>query len=211
MRRSLNELNDKLKEQIGFLNSSCSAFDSGSESEAKRIAAIIRVLIHDTNKSISLFSQLGIKKKLEFLDSSLPIDPQLVDPKKREYVFQGLPGLVGIRFASLQAKFVPPLILREGAKQLVGFSEWWENKIVPGEEEKRYSRKQLILWLANKEGGAHIDEDINAAYRKLDKSSLGMTFSVGGVNKGFSNSSVDASVRQIGWEVRETIKNYMKL
>lgn len=211
MKRDQDELINILKEQIGFLETSCSAFDSGNESEAKRIAIIIRVLVHDTDKSTSLLAQLGYKNKLKFLDSSLPIDPQLVDPKKREYVCHGLPGLVGIKVASMQAKFIAPFSRRPGAKGSVSFSEWWEKKCIPGDDERRYSRKELVLWMANKEGGAHVDKDIDTAYRKLSSSSLGMSFSVGGVNKGFSNSSADASVRQIGWEILETLKKHQRL
>jgi len=207
MKRSQSELKLKLKEQMDFLRSSCKAFDLGSESEAKRIATSIRVLVHDTNRSNSLLAQLGHKDKLRYFDSSLPIDPQLVDPRKREYVFQGLPGLVGIRVASMQAKFIAPLTVRDGAEGPVAFQDWWEKKCIPGDDGKRYSRKQLVLWMTNKEGGAHIDRDINAAYRDLNSSSLGMSFSVGGVIKGFSNSSVDASIRQVGWEILETLRS----
>lgn len=206
MKRSQDELVKILQKQIDFLELSCSAFDSGNENEALRIATIIRVLVHDTDKSISLLTQLIFKSKLIFLDSSLPIDPQLVDPKKKEYVFQGLPGLVGIKVASMQAKFIAPLLLREGARGPVSFSEWWEKGCIPGDNRKRYSRKQLILWMANKEGGAHVDTKISMAYRELSNSSLGMSFFVGGIKKGFNNSPADASVRQIAWEILNTIK-----
>jgi hypothetical protein len=48
------ELIEHLKEQIGFLLSSSQSFDAGYASEGKRIAVVLRVLLHDTNKSQSL-------------------------------------------------------------------------------------------------------------------------------------------------------------
>jgi hypothetical protein len=51
-------LREKLKQQIGFLEHSCGAYDSGFEDEATRIAIVVRILIHNTNHSASLLSQL---------------------------------------------------------------------------------------------------------------------------------------------------------
>ena len=52
--QSLHELINHLKEQILFLKASASAFDEGFDGEAKRLAVTVRVLLHDTNNSISL-------------------------------------------------------------------------------------------------------------------------------------------------------------
>ena len=200
-----------LKEQIAFLNTSCSVFDSGGEHESKRIATTIRVLVHDTKNSVSLLKQLEYKDSLRFLDSSLPIDPEIVDPVKKIWRLNGLPGLVGIEVVSMKAKFIAPLKLRDGSGGQTSFSEWWENGCIPTDEEKRYSRKDLVLWMANKEGGAHVNEKIDRAYKKLSISSLGMSFSIGGVKKGFDNSPAEASVRQIAWEILDTFKQLPSL
>jgi len=48
------ELRDQLKDQIHFLIESSNAYDSGSASEAKRLAVAIRILVHDTDISRSL-------------------------------------------------------------------------------------------------------------------------------------------------------------
>ena len=42
------ELEEHLKEQIEFLLASCEDYDNGRNSEAKRIAATLRILFHDT-------------------------------------------------------------------------------------------------------------------------------------------------------------------
>ena len=57
-----DEFKRHLREQIQFLLRSSQSYDEGFTSEAKRIAVIIRVLFHDTQKSTSLLTLL--QKKL---------------------------------------------------------------------------------------------------------------------------------------------------
>ena len=51
----------KLKEQIVFLQNSCCGSDDGNWSEAVRIAASVRVILHDSTHSISLLAHLRTK------------------------------------------------------------------------------------------------------------------------------------------------------
>lgn len=53
------ELMNHLYEQMAFLKRSAEHYDAGEFSEAKRLAATLRVLLHDTDRSVSLLSQLG--------------------------------------------------------------------------------------------------------------------------------------------------------
>ena len=58
-RQTLDDLNSHLKEQIQFLLKSCQSYDEGFFSEAKRLAVVIRVLLHDTKDSYSLLTLLN--------------------------------------------------------------------------------------------------------------------------------------------------------
>lgn len=69
------DLEEHLVEQIQFLESSAASFDSGFESESKRLATTLRVLLHETNRSHSLLDQLGKKATLKFFDTAYPVDP----------------------------------------------------------------------------------------------------------------------------------------
>jgi hypothetical protein len=51
--RDRYELNDLLDEQLEFLRTSEQAFDHGVSSEYKRIALVLRVLLHDTGQSLT--------------------------------------------------------------------------------------------------------------------------------------------------------------
>ncbi len=48
VQQSRDGLLNSLNETVQFIIASCRAFDSGFESEAKRIAVAVRVLVHDT-------------------------------------------------------------------------------------------------------------------------------------------------------------------
>jgi hypothetical protein len=69
-----SELQAHLEQQLGFLELSAASFDEGYESEAKRLAVTLRVLLHDTPKSHSLLGQLG-KADQAFADTALDFDP----------------------------------------------------------------------------------------------------------------------------------------
>jgi hypothetical protein len=70
-----DDLVEKLRQQLGFLERSADLFDGGAEDEAIRLAQIIRVLLHDTSASHSLLGQLGVKETISYLDTSEPLDP----------------------------------------------------------------------------------------------------------------------------------------
>lgn len=69
------ELAKHLAEQIGFLQSSAKLYDLGNETEAKRMAVTLRVLLHDTKTSSSLLGQMHLKKKMQFVSTARKYDP----------------------------------------------------------------------------------------------------------------------------------------
>lgn len=64
---------DHLREQIQFLLLSTESYDKGITAEAKRLATVIRVLVHTTPKSTSLLNLLN-KEKIKFYTTSTGID-----------------------------------------------------------------------------------------------------------------------------------------
>lgn len=83
-----SDLQKHLCEQLEFLCYSASQYDIGKIAEAKRMAHTLRILLHDTKKSKSLFSQLRMKN-IPWINSAYKYDPDnLVS-----YV-----GLISIRF-----------------------------------------------------------------------------------------------------------------
>ncbi|MDR6585166.1 hypothetical protein [Herbaspirillum frisingense] len=67
---------ERLQEQIGFLKSSAAAYDSGNKGEARRIAAAVRTLVHDTSKSHALLFLLNRISSMQFFDTAYAITPE---------------------------------------------------------------------------------------------------------------------------------------
>ena len=67
------------------------------------------------------------------------------------------------------------------------FDEWWNAVIILDEGGQKFTRKDLVLALANKEGGAHVDPELDAAYGALSRSgSLGWMITGGRRESGSS-------------------------
>jgi hypothetical protein len=156
------ELRKHLEEQLEFLKASADAFDAGNTSEAKRIAAVLRVLLHDKGRSQSLLAQLGIKETSLFIDSADP-------PEAGSVVSHH--GLVAIEMSdSGPARALARLDLpRAPTYPRVPFSEWWEATVFIDRRQGRLSRRTLVLAMAEQDGGAHIDPTLEETYADLSR------------------------------------------
>lgn len=203
VRQTEEELKAHLKEQIEFLQRSAEAYDEGFKSEAKRLAVVIRLLLHDTKSSTSLLTQLK-KKNIKFYDTAYDYDPRNL---------LSTMGLIQTQVSTLNgAKYVPPLDDGSPDRYLKGkipFDKWWNNKIVIADTAgNKFTRKDLILAVCNKDGGAHIDQKLNKAYADLTRfGSLGEEYGLNGIDKGFVTDPELASIRQIAHEVLKSLKD----
>jgi hypothetical protein len=177
------------------------------EIEALRIATTIRVLVHDTPRSSSLLGQMKLKNSIKFLDSAIPTHPVPAAEANVDLVYYGPPGLVAIRSYSMGGKFIPLFSEIKHKPSYILFDNWWETPCIPQYNGSKYSRAALVDMLANKEGGAHVDPAVNEAYREYIKNSpFGSSFYVEGVDLGFTDNAAYASMRQVGWELLESLK-----
>ena len=197
-----DELFDHLKDQIAFMRQSASSYDNGFEDEAKRLAVVIRVLVHDTHKSTSLLTLLN-KKNINFYDSATPYDPHNLLPHN---------GLTMMEISPEGARHTAPLdggAPTRSRTRKIPFNVWWEGMFVIRDKDKRtFTRKDLVLNTANTDGGAHIDPDLDKAYASLTRfNSLGWKFFRRDIEDDFRNSPVLPSIRQISHEVLKTLKD----
>lgn len=149
--RTKDELKQKLDIQLRLLTNRCdSYYEDGEFVEAYSTATIVRVLVHDTSKSTSLLNQIGIKETTRYLDSRT---------HDNLYVMGTMNGYSGLH-PRTRCPFQ-----QYSEKHRFEFDEWWE-----GQKFKivgiPFTRKELVDALANKEGGAHIDEN---PHPKLDE------------------------------------------
>jgi len=195
------ELLFHLKNQIGFLTSSARSYDKGCEAEAIRLAVAIRILVHDKSKSKSLLTQLD-KKNILFYDSASDFDP------RERMTHIGLAALMmgGTGGAEYSARLddIPPHRLNKK----IPLNEWWNKIIIVDKERNQFTRNSLVLNVANKDGGAHIDATIDKEYAALSRfNSMNWKVVIGGVESPFKNKPELACIRQMTHEVLKTLKD----
>jgi hypothetical protein len=196
--QSRDELDAHLAEQLGFLRRSAFAYDAGESSEAKRMAATIRLLVHDTEKSQSLLGQLNLKS-IAFVDGGAKPDPRNM---------AATTGLTGIRMGSDGTAYIPKFALPPGlpAPTRRSFVDWWRRPVIVDSHREEISREDLVLAMANTDGGSHVDASIERTYARLTRqNSVGWTL-IGPQGNSPLLGIEFASMRQIAWELDETLK-----
>lgn len=140
-----DNLSVHLKRQLVFLRNSVAAYDSGCAEEAIRIGVAIRVLCHDTQSSESLLKQMGQRHTLPLVTTAKTVPTEFLETTD----FGEL--MAGMTFGqTLEYDPVP-----EDAPAFL-CADWWEQPVFI-RDKKTYTRKDVVLAAANKDGGAHVD------------------------------------------------------
>lgn len=188
--QSTENLQNHLKEQINFLKKSAKLYDEGDFSEAKRLAVTLRVLLHDTSTSKSLLDQLH-RKNQTFPDTA---------SERPRGVVTSYTGLVGATLGAGPSEFVPNLDFGPPPHQ-TPFDNWWNSPIIIDLKQREITRKKLVLYVSNQDGGAHIDPEIDEIYANLSRAnSLGRIHNTTGNWEPIFGVE-HASIRQIAHEV----------
>jgi len=205
-RQSKDELQQHLRDTVQALELSSHAFDEGFKGEAKRLAAAIRVLVHDTDSSKSLLGQLG-QKTIDFYDTSVPRHP------KNILTYSGLTAINLAPGEAKEAKYVALLdnLPPDYPPRWVSFDEWWNRVIFADQKGSETSRKGLILAVANKDGGSHVDPVLDEKYADLSRrNSLAWRFSSARGDVPLEGPE-KAAVRQITHEILKSLNPAMPM
>lgn len=178
---------DHLKRQLGFIQKSCGAYDAGDDAEALRIATALRVLVHQTANSDSLFSQMGIRNTIKLLSTIRPVPAT-----------SGVTDGISI-LSPKGSRLVHPPLGSSRHYELVAVEDWWTQSVF-SRDNQIVTRKDMVLLGANKDGGAHVDWKINNKGKMLREGG----FWTAGIVKGKSVDTGDfhlVGLRQFGYEL----------
>lgn len=202
-RQSNPELEQRLREQLGFIAASSKSYDDGTDGEARRIAVSLRLLCHQTTKSHALLSQLGLLSRVKFLATGMRIDKRNLMPQA---------PLTMMSVGSGGASYRPMLDERIARPRWIPFDKWWRLKIIRDGKSVEFSRKELVLEIENRDGGAHVDPSLDEAYHRLSReNSMGWLFLREGASpqsSPFEAGPELATVRQIGHEFYLSLAKY---
>ena len=194
IQKTPSKLREALLEQISYLKSSANIYDSGDKSEAKRLATTIRVLMHDTKRSKSLLNLLNMKHT-KFLDTAMP---------RVKGDISAYTGLLYIELDSDGERYSPMLDdYPPECGIMMDFDRWWNQVVVIDDRKNELSRKDLVLIAANQDGGAHVDQTVDARYAKLSFPNALPWYDRN--RRPFQNPELPA-IRQIAHEVLKTLE-----
>ncbi|WP_175241186.1 hypothetical protein [Burkholderia contaminans] len=197
---SKSDLQQELRDQIELLQDACERYDSGKEAVGKHIALSLRVFLnHHGKKSQSLLAQLDLRAA-KYLDTAGPLNPRnlLTDS-----------NLILMQISDNGARYRP--LVAAGGGPYNGWEEfttWWTRPVLKDDVGRLMSRFDIVSHVANTDGGAHVDPDLDEAYMALSRqNSLGWEFHRDGAVEPPSGRPELACVRQIAHEVLVTLED----
>jgi len=196
-----NDLQNELVEQLRLLRKSCDEFDNGDLAESRRIASSLRTLLHETKRSHSLLGQLD-KLNGQFVSTAIGNE------------VGNLAGYCGLTCSimSPSSSKVSPFLDEGPPPKLLDFNQWWNSEVIILDQKKSgFSRRDIVLTMADQDGGSHVDPQIDAAYYELSrKNSMGIMFGLGNQWEDAAGV-VQCVVRQVAHELFKSLdKNYSK-
>jgi len=191
-----DELVEQFNECLSKIKLLCEIYDDGELSIAKEIAVKLRVLFHNTERCKSLIKLLQLERNT-FLSTALDFDPKTV--------FGSHSGLTTITISNNNGTWKtlisPRLNANHGHFRNVGFSFWWEEEIIIFDNKKKaFLRKDIVLEVANTDGGAHVDKSLKSTYYDISRRNS-ISIEVDGMP---INNPILPSIRQIAYETIAT-------
>ncbi|WP_056310714.1 hypothetical protein [Microbacterium sp. Leaf159] len=141
----------RYRENLGFLAKSAKAFDCGDHAEALRMATAIRTLSYDEGRGSSILMQMGAKSGMQWRSFYIPFASEM---PPGTHAFGS--SLHGLAFGEGGSMFLMPLDFGPDGRK-VSYEDWWAGEPVVQFSDGHVTRKQLVLGLANQDGGAHVD------------------------------------------------------
>jgi hypothetical protein len=181
-----------LRRQLSFLKRSCNAYDAGEHDEAIRIATVIRIIMHQTSNSTSLLKHLNA--------TTINLLTTVQDISKNTIL--AAMSMSGLTIGPDGVEHYPNLG-DSSYKAQVPTSKWW-SQIVVVSGSLKLTRMKIVLSAVNKDGGAHVDANLDSDYEQL--SAAGFSGLVTGSRGGNEYSeklegSHTICLRQMGYEL----------
>ena len=188
----------QLLRQLQFLKNSAELYDQGRRDEAIRIGTCIRVLCHDTRTSTSLLQHLNAKyvRLLSTCDTHSSGSGSILNMSGNLKLEPFEPRIVANAFLDQSAR-----------KEQVSVSDWWDRELIYGKDCIDVTRRSLVLWAANQDGGAHVDEKPDSGFLLVTRG-LDLTWTIVEETAGVQKSTVIhiqdlhlAALRQFAYEL----------
>ncbi|MFD6321019.1 hypothetical protein [Methylorubrum thiocyanatum] len=185
--------------QILILQDACKLFDEGRDHQFLNMAVSLRTLCHSGSSGCLLNA---IRERGRVFPSSVQRNFRALDSAACDH-FVINHGAEGVQVS-------PRLELNVATMKPKKFKHWWAEVIVTDERKRQLSRGNIVLAIANNEGGAHFTEHVNEIYDDLARyNGLGLFAMADGSWRSYGLSPVQAILRQISHEFLIGISEWM--
>ena len=214
--RSEKELEQSLRNQLKFLNTYCRQYDAGNTEFVYPMSVALRVLLKDTRTCHSILGQMGLKDTMQFIDSAHHCkegiccwemgndihDASIIEGS----VYAGLVSKSMQKVGYIYLMTLNPLFHYSNAPKprMKSFVDWYNDEVLDDGIQKM-TRKNVIENIAEKEGGCHLDTN-STPEQKIFQKPESLKTSLKGHQIEFTPAPVYVSLRQIAWEVLESLK-----
>lgn len=151
-------------------------------------------------KNKSLIDHLGGADKLYYLSTATPYSENNLLTHS---------GLLRMSISSDSGGMLyAPLAEAVSLRKWRLFSDWWNEIVVKDKRGTTYTREELILTTADKDGGAHVDPTISDAFANLESGEgIGWRNDHNGKSYPIEVNVAYESIRQITYEALCTLHN----
>lgn len=137
-----------LEDQCHRLKDALEGFYAGNDVQALNVAVTIRVLLHETSRSKSLLSRLHSDYWNLTIYDKPPLAPKAFFALRTPLIISG----------DGTKRLIRPEFDSDGYR-LVPLNRWWNDEYQPL-GPLRLSKREIVLNVAHKDGGAHIDGEV---------------------------------------------------
>ena len=176
------------------------------------MAVLLRTLLKTKGDTKSVLHQLG-QDSISFLDTRIPEGSFSywtfsANICNHTFIAQNVYGGLLSKIVTNGEKGLNldyhPLLGKNKWAQMLSFNDWY-TAIVFKDQKFELSREDCINIVADKDGGAHLDKRIPAKYSCF-REPTALQFIIDGQIAVFNQNPVYVSLRQIAWEVLESLK-----
>lgn len=190
------ELFKSFSEQVDFLTSAAESYDSGYRSRIKMAMPAMRTLFYKQGDSDPLVKRI----------SSLPLNHFISTTwnKGNEYLYTG-PVFISKVISGTYRYFPNCYEPNMQPEKKEPFDAWWSDIIMAANGES-FSRWEIIKFLANQDGGSHVDDGLEAKYYRMVHNKFSPQIRDGAFN-GYASEYNLALARQLVHEAIISIKH----
>ena len=192
---------EEFERQLRFLNKRIREFDEGDLDEAIAASTVIRTLVHNAT-SVSLFRHMRIENDIKLFTATSGVNAR--NSLTTESLTQIRVGPDGAQKLPLDPELFALI------RHPVSLQSWWEMPVIQDLDLRLWTRKDLILNLVHKAGGAHLEDFEEKELVLRAGTSFGWSVSVNGKAIGFDESPWLPSAQTIARELAYSMEKWLE-